>query len=350
MTTFNWKKLLTQWSRDVLDSAYAETLPGGVGASAWLGYPEATAAQIDRAEARLKQQLPPSYRAFLRVSNGFRLTGSLLSRLLPVKEIDWFGILNPSAATKWTRWTASSAPGPHAGGNRHRHSPGQEQGELPPEQLTRSLQISGREMLGMAVLLLNPHVLTGDGEWEAWYFTPLLPGAFRYRSFWELMQAEYQSFLTLREQMQQGSLSQPAQELLLRKLPELVEALQDKAQKWNSASSELGTCCRPGISRGLNLAARHVGQIQDQIWHPQLAYRELYALADALEYRWRQGVATGESASHIINPLLTHSDHDLQSEQSAAVCEGYRQAVSVIRDFFQMLESYNINGRTIEGP
>ncbi|MGV9600110.1 hypothetical protein ACWDR1_25980 [Streptosporangium sandarakinum] len=37
------------------------------------------------------------------------------------------------------------------------------------------------------VYLLNPHVRTPDGEWEAWYMAPWLAGAERCRSFWDLM-------------------------------------------------------------------------------------------------------------------------------------------------------------------
>ena len=36
--------------------------------------------------------------------------------------------------------------------------------------------------------------VTHDGEWEAWFFANWLPGATRFRSFAELMEAEYQSF------------------------------------------------------------------------------------------------------------------------------------------------------------
>lgn len=44
------------------------------------------------------------------------------------------------------------------------------------------------------VYLLNPRVVTPDGEWEAWYFAHWLPGAVRYRSFWDLMNDEYHNF------------------------------------------------------------------------------------------------------------------------------------------------------------
>jgi hypothetical protein len=46
------------------------------------------------------------------------------------------------------------------------------------------------------VYLLNPSVVFEGGEWEAWVFASVFPGAIRYRSFWELMKAEYQTELT----------------------------------------------------------------------------------------------------------------------------------------------------------
>lgn len=42
-----------------------------------------------------------------------------------------------------------------------------------------------------AIYVLNPQIVTPEGEWEAWLFADWLPGAARYRSFQDLMQAEY---------------------------------------------------------------------------------------------------------------------------------------------------------------
>ncbi len=49
-----------------------------------------------------------------------------------------------------------------------------------------------------AIYLLNPRVITPGGEWEAWSVANWLPGAARYRSSWDMMVAEYEAFLTLR--------------------------------------------------------------------------------------------------------------------------------------------------------
>ena len=60
------------------------------------------------------------------------------------------------------------------------------------EYLESALEVS--EEGDSAVYLLNPEVVTADGEWEAWFFANWLPGASRYRSFTELMEAEYRTF------------------------------------------------------------------------------------------------------------------------------------------------------------
>lgn len=62
-----------------------------------------------------------------------------------------------------------------------------------PEYLPHTLQISHTEDAS-DVYLLNPCVVTPDGEWEAWYLAHRLPGAVRYRSFWDLMNGEYVRF------------------------------------------------------------------------------------------------------------------------------------------------------------
>ena len=54
-----------------------------------------------------------------------------------------------------------------------------------------SLQISDWE--NSAIFLLNPQVISG-GEWEAWFYANWLPGANRYRSFWDMLRMEYELF------------------------------------------------------------------------------------------------------------------------------------------------------------
>ena len=70
MAELDWATFLRTWSGQLLDSPLAEGLSADVRASAWLGFPPATDDELADAERRLKIPLPPSYRAFLKVSNG----------------------------------------------------------------------------------------------------------------------------------------------------------------------------------------------------------------------------------------------------------------------------------------
>ncbi|MEU4579478.1 hypothetical protein [Nonomuraea sp. NPDC023979] len=53
-------------------------------------------------------------------------------------------------------------------------------------------QIARRHPVDAAAVMLvsTPHVSTTEGEWEAWYLAPWLPGANRYKSFWDLAMDE----------------------------------------------------------------------------------------------------------------------------------------------------------------
>src|SRR5438045_7677971 len=90
MNGFDWRTFLQRWSREWLeDSRYAATAPPEVVAAGWLGHPAATEEQIATAEAHLGVTLPPSYRAFLLVSNGWRHTSPFIEHLWSPEEIEW---------------------------------------------------------------------------------------------------------------------------------------------------------------------------------------------------------------------------------------------------------------------
>jgi len=63
------------------------------------------------------------------------------------------------------------------------------------EYWRESLAISGWG--DSAIYLLNPNVVTPEGEWEAWFFANWNPGAVRYRSFWDLMQSDLATIIKL---------------------------------------------------------------------------------------------------------------------------------------------------------
>lgn len=194
MDQARWEQLLRQWSNDILESdEFAGLIPPDVVAARWLGYPGATEAEIAQAEARLGVTLPPSYRAFLRVSNGWRMTSSFIDQLWSTDQIGWFRDRNQSWINAFVapRRPLRTPSTPDA--QYFVYGDQQDPTELRVEYLQSALEISA--IGDAAIYLLNPEVVTPEGEWEAWLFASWLPGANRYRSFWELMQAEHAEFL-----------------------------------------------------------------------------------------------------------------------------------------------------------
>lgn len=194
MSAFAWRPLLEQWSRELLEDAdYRQTLPDEVVASGWLGYPGATEEEIARAEARLGTRFPPSYRIFLSVTNGWRRTAHRMERLWSTEEVEWFRVRHQEWIDIWTEETADAPP---ISDERYFvYGDQQDTVYMRTEYLPSLLDISPLGDYDSAIYLLNPCVVTAEGEWEAWFMANWLPGAARYRSFWEMMRHEQEVFL-----------------------------------------------------------------------------------------------------------------------------------------------------------
>ncbi|MEO0758132.1 MAG: SMI1/KNR4 family protein [Cyanobacteria bacterium J06648_16] len=208
MNGFDWRCFLMQWSTQAIDAtANREDLPPEVIKSGWLGYPGASEEQIRQAEERLQVSLPPSYKAFLKVTNGWRQTTPFIYKIWSVEEIKWFSTEHQTWINEFVAANAERQKIRDARGNGAAtytmisdqdylvYSTRQDCSKLRIEYLKTALAISERGE--SSIYLLNPQVVTSTGEWEAWFFGDWLPGADRYRSFQEMMQAEYQNFLEL---------------------------------------------------------------------------------------------------------------------------------------------------------
>jgi hypothetical protein len=184
---FDWHDFLSRWSRGLLESGdVLADLPPEVIASQWLGYPGATEDQIAQAEARLGTTLPPSYRAFLKASNGWRYAGILVGRLWSTEEIEWFAVRHQEDwIDPWIEGAGNPPPVPDD--EYFVYGESQDSANIREEYLQTALEISAERNGG--IYLLNPQVVTPEGEWEAWFFANWLAGADRYRSFQEMMQA-----------------------------------------------------------------------------------------------------------------------------------------------------------------
>jgi hypothetical protein len=145
-------------------------------------FPPATEEAIATAEHRLGTALTPTYKDFLRVSNGW-LTVS--SRILPVEAIAWLRDKSPAWVEDFGTETDSDADQ----SMREHLVYGSQQ--YPPRYrrayVKECLQISDRLAEINCVLLLNPALVFETGECEAWFLAAWLPGARRFQSFHAFM-------------------------------------------------------------------------------------------------------------------------------------------------------------------
>jgi len=190
---FDWRDFLARWSKTFLADEEIATdildlLPPSAVASGWLGYPGATESQIAQTEARLGVALPPSYRSFLQVSNGWHRLTEYIYSLWSTSEIDWFSTHNKEIVDIWmeNRYPVSDE-------EYFKYGEAQHETSFRHEYLQTALQIS--DWSDSAVCLLNPQVVSADGEWEAWFFAAWMEGARRYRSFYDMIRGECHLFL-----------------------------------------------------------------------------------------------------------------------------------------------------------
>jgi hypothetical protein len=148
----------------------------------WLGADPASLEAIAEAEDRLEHRLPPSYRAFLQVSNGFGPVSVFVHRLRPVKQIEWFSNENPEALQIWLETEFENEDA--SGANDRMYGDYQPPARL--SHLKNALQIS--DDFEGSVILLIPQVVDLEGEWETWHFAPWLAGAHRFPSFHDFME------------------------------------------------------------------------------------------------------------------------------------------------------------------
>jgi hypothetical protein len=185
--SYPWRELMRRWSELWLDPDRGEAerrFPEAAHQNRWLGHDGADETQIEELERRLGAALPPSYRQFLAVSNGWSHVDDHDGPLLSTAEVGWLKDLDPETAAIW----GEDDPEGFAITDEQYfvYGEGQDSVHARPEYFRTALQIT--EWGDAALLLLNPAVVDERGEWEAWSFATWYPGAYRYRSFWELME------------------------------------------------------------------------------------------------------------------------------------------------------------------
>ncbi|MFE0174901.1 SMI1/KNR4 family protein [Streptomyces sp. NPDC059002] len=183
--SYDWQGFLTRWSEEWADACDpGEVRDAGdeeARRARWLGFQPATPAHIAALEERLGHRLPPSYRTFLEVTDGWRHAGGFVWLL---------------AGTEGARW----------------HEDGAELAEIFQEDLdeeatreeileatiwTRGLELAVES--DAVDVMLDPEDVDEHGEWAVYTWAPWRASPpERHASFWEFMQDVYREFHSLR--------------------------------------------------------------------------------------------------------------------------------------------------------
>ncbi|MBB4683821.1 SMI1/KNR4 family protein [Amycolatopsis jiangsuensis] len=170
-----WEPWLRRWSEEWVSVAEPDEVEPEVRADRWLGFAPATESEVVAAEARLGMRLPPSYRQFLRCTNGWRDAGSFVSRMRDTESVGWVRDFEPH----WAEWEELTDQDNADPGNGNR--------------FTRGLLLSLEADAG--ILFLDPGDVDASGEWAAYsLFSWRAAPPVRFASFAALMEHLYAEF------------------------------------------------------------------------------------------------------------------------------------------------------------
>jgi hypothetical protein len=115
------------------------------------------------AENRLGIKLPPSYRSFLKVSNGWPEMGAAEpGKLWSANQIQWLRDQDPETIERWANSESDISPEEHL----YYRDVDENSCFYREAYLQNTLAISAYG--DACILLLSPEVVDDDGEWECW--------------------------------------------------------------------------------------------------------------------------------------------------------------------------------------
>ncbi|MHB9758655.1 SMI1/KNR4 family protein [Streptomyces sp. BYX5S] len=181
-TTFDWRRFLGRWSEEWSDARRdAVDLSADDEESVrdrWLGFDPAPQERITALERRLGRELPPSYREFLRISDGWQHAGNFVWRLAGTEQAHWHEDAMGLGSDFDTFWG--------------------EEGNTPEVRAqvglwSRALRLDAES--DMVFVLLDPEDVGPDGEWAVRTWASWRAAdPDRYPSFAAFMVAMHQEF------------------------------------------------------------------------------------------------------------------------------------------------------------
>ncbi|MEV8036148.1 SMI1/KNR4 family protein [Streptomyces sp. NPDC086182] len=184
-TAIDWQSLLLRWSGE-----WADSLPDGetqdeddetARRARWLGFPPASEERIAAMEERLGLRMPPSYREFLKVTDGWRHAGEFVWLLAGTENARWHN--DESGLADMYEEFLDEDAGPEA-----RREAG---------MWRRALQLDVES--DITHVLMDPEDVDEDGEWAVytWASWRAAPPE-RYANFLEFMRDMHREFHRLR--------------------------------------------------------------------------------------------------------------------------------------------------------
>ncbi|MEE1942914.1 SMI1/KNR4 family protein [Streptomyces sp. TRM 70361] len=241
-TTFDWRSFLLGWSGEWADSLPEDETRSEDDEAArrvrWLGFPPASEERIAAVEERLGRRMPPSYREFLKVSDGWRHAGGFVWLLAGTESVRWHG--NESGlADMFEEYLAEDA-GP------------EERREA--DLWRRGLQLDVKS--DITHVLMDPEDVDEDGEWAVytWASWRAAPPE-RHANFLEFMRDMYREFHSLRARRGDGDEEPAFANDTTRELDALVAEARCEALRggWERAREMLDEARKYGRPRAAGL-------------------------------------------------------------------------------------------------
>ncbi|MEU6087173.1 SMI1/KNR4 family protein [Streptomyces sp. NPDC047085] len=190
-TAFDWRSFLLKWSGEWADSLPADETRSEDDEAAqrarWLGFPPASEERIGAMEERLGRRMPPSYREFLKVSDGWRHAGGFVWLLAGTEGAHWHD--NESGLADMFEEFLDEDAGPEE--------------RLEADIWRRGLQLDVES--DVTHVLMDPEDVDENGEWAVytWASWRAAPPE-RHPSFLEFMREMHREFHSLRARPSDG--------------------------------------------------------------------------------------------------------------------------------------------------